>query len=100
MPEVATASQGQRQGLLSPLIPLVRRVGRKGKKKPIAMAMGCGFISPEACPRMIDQKGMSSSMSSKPEAARGACAAGAGAERWAGAAMGRGGGAARRGAWS
>ena len=63
MPEVATASQGQRQGLLSPLIPLVRRVGRKGKKKPIAMAMGCGFISPEVCPRMIDQKGMSSSMS-------------------------------------
>ena len=84
MPEVATASQGQRQGLLSPLIPLVRRVGRKGKKKPIAMAMGCGFISPEACPRMIDQKGMSSSMSSKPLAAldaagawRGAAAAGA-----------------------
>src|SRR3989344_3895273 len=36
---------------------------------------------------------MSSSMSSNPEAARGGCATGAGAGRWAGAAMVRGGGA-------
>lgn len=80
---------------------------RPGKKKPSAKAEGL-FANDGVTPHLFRcqvsaQNGMSSSMSSNPEAARGACAAGAGAGRAAGAAeaaMGRGGGAARRGAWS
>eukprot|EP01034_Spumella_vulgaris_P033458 gene33458-41284_t len=58
--------------------------GTRGHKKACQRGRGQACCGVRACTLARGQNGMSSSMSSKPEAARGGCATGAGAGRGAG----------------